>query len=696
MLVDVSSSWGFLATALTGLVLGFFVYSRHPQGLVNRSWLHLSLATSAWALGMFGMIRMPSVSWALAFARVAHAAFALIPMFFIRFGLALGGEEVRPRWILWGDRSAELFALLSLSPLLVSDLQTGTAFPFYPQPGPFYGLFALWFFVLSFAGLGILLSQYRVRVGYRRNQIRYVILASTIGLLSFLSMIPLVFGIPVRPVGVGLVLSYALMAYAIVRWRLMDISVVVKNTLLYAGLYSVLIGLFVTVVVFFGQMLFYGPQALDHRVLGMCVVALSIVTAVVRPLDTWLRRLTDKFLFQKKYQWQKTLKDASRGMTQVTSVDKLLNLMAHFIGMRLRVTHVGILQRTADRYLLKVSRGRQKRPAGLSVGRDNPLVAWLEEKQEVLTTDEVVAWLRSEKLFPHRTVIRRTLQEIQGEMEALGAEVCVPSFSKSQMLGFLVLGEKLSGDPFSQEDLDVLSTLASEGAIALENAQLYQQLLQRMGEIEGLYQREHRLFIHTAIALAAAVDARDPYTHGHTERSTAYAIAIADEIGFQHEMAGIPRFREMLTVAALLHDIGKIGIPDEILRKPAKLTPKEAQKMSEHPVVGAIILQPIKGMEEVARAVKSHHERFDGKGYPDGLRGTEIPLMTRIISVADTFDSMTTDRPYRKRLSDAVAVQEIRDCSGSQFDPAMVEAFLRAYQKGFIVKKPVDAVEMIG
>jgi len=118
--------------------------------------------------------------------------------------------------------------------------------------------------------------------------------------------------------------------------------------------------------------------------------------------------------------------------------------------------------------------------------------------------------------------------------------------------------------------------------------------------------------------------------------------------------------------------------------------------MEEHPVVGAIILQPIKGMEEVAKAVKSHHERYDGKGYPDGLRGNEVPLMTRIISVADTFDSMTTDRPYRKRLSDAAAVQEIEVCSGSQFDPVVVEAFHRAYRKGVIVKKPVEAVEMIG
>ncbi len=689
-------SWGFFVAALAGLGLGLFVFTRHPQGAVNRSWFYLSLASSVWALGMFGVIRIHSGLWVLGFARAAHAAFALVPLFFVRFSLALEADAPLPGWVRWADRSAGLFALLSLTPLVVGDLQTGTIFAFYPAPGPFYGFFALWFLALFCAGLGVLLARYRAQVGFRRNQLRYVILASTLALLSFLSAIPWVFGIPIHPAGCVLVLSYALMSYAIVRWRLMDISVVVKNTLLYAGLYSVLVGLFVMVVVFFGQLLFYGPQALDRRVLGMCVVALSIVTAVVRPLDTWLRRMTDRLLFQKKYQWQKTLKDASRGMTQVTSVDKLLNLMAHFIGMRLRVTHVGILQRVGDRYILQVSRGMQKRPKGLSVGRDNPLVAWLEEKKEVLTTGEVRGWLSSERLFPHRTVIRRTLEEIRGEMDAMAAEVCVPAFSKSRMFGFLVLGEKLSGDPFSQEDLDVLSTLASEGAIALENAQLYGQLIQRMGEIEGLYQREHRLFIHTAIALAAAVDARDPYTHGHTERSTAYAIAIVDELSSHPEIVSTPRFKEMLTIAALLHDIGKIGIPDEILRKPAKLTPKEAKKMSEHPVVGAIILQPIKGMEEVAKAVKSHHERFDGNGYPDGLRGSEIPLMTRIISVADTFDSMTTDRPYRKRMSDAAAVREIIDCSGTQFDPMAVEAFLRAYQKGLVVKKPVEAVEMIG
>ena len=691
------SFWGLLACAGVGLGLGFFVYTREPDGWVNRAWFRFSVSTAIWALAAGVLNSRISPGWALAIARTGQVALSLVPGFFLEFVAALLSDyRNREELLRWGQRLSALFAFLSLTPLILRDVRAEGPSQYFPVAGPFFGLFVIWFIGAFLFSLWILLQEYRRQVGNRRNQLRYVILASTIGLLSFLSTLPMAFGLSMAPAGQGLFLFYALISYAIVRWRLMDISIVIKNTLIYTALYSVLVGLFVVVVVFLGQLFFYGPQALDRRVLWMCVVALSIVTAVVRPLDSWLRRWTDTILFQRKYQWQKTLKEASKGMTKVTSSDRLLKLMAHFIGMRLRVTHVGILQRTGSTCTLKVSRGRDKRPLGLTIDRDSPLLAWLEEKKEILTQDEVRIWLRSERLFPHRTVIRKTLEEVLSQMESLAAQVCVPALSKSQMMGLLVLGEKMSGDPFSQEDLDVLSTLASEGAIALENAQLYQQLFQRMNEIEDLYQREHRLFIHTAIALAAAVDARDPYTHGHTERTTAYALSIVDEMLTHPEIGDAAHFKQILTVAALLHDIGKIGSPDEILRKRAKLTPREMKKMEEHPVVGAIILQPIRGMEEAAKAVKAHHERYDGRGYPDGLRGTEICLLSRVISVADTFDSMTTDRPYRKRLSDTDSIQEIQACSGGQFDPVVVEAFMKAYRKGTIVKRPVEATEMMG
>ena len=689
--------WGLGLTALTSLFLGFFVYFKNKEGSLHKRWFFLCLATTGWALASNFTVQAPTIGLAFLSARIAQVVFSLIPALFLRFSLELlPDNRQNPGLLRWVDRAAGVWALLGLTPLLIKDIQTELSFRFYPEAGPLYGIFFLWFSSTFLLSLWILLKSYRVQVGYRRNQLRYMIIATIASLISFVSIIPLMFGIPIPPMGQGLLIFYALISYTIVRWRLMDISIVVKNTFIYASLYSILVGLFVVVVVFAGQFFLYGPQALDKRVLWMCVVALSIVTVLIRPLDSWLTRLTDRLLFQKKFEWQKTLKEASKGMTKVTSVERLLKLMAHFIGMRIRVLHVGIFYYSDQKYILKVSRGRERIAHETQMDRGDPLVGWLEEKKESLSMDEVRHWLQREKLFPHRTVLRRTLEQIGGTMEKFRIQVCIPAFSRSKMMGFLALGEKLSGDPYSQEDLDVLATLANEGAIALENAHLYEQLYQRMQQIENLYSREHSLFIHTAIALAAAVDARDPYTHGHTERCTAYAMTICDELGPLSEIISNSQFKDTLKIAALLHDIGKIGTPDEILGKKGKLTPKEFKKMQEHPIVGAIILQPIKGMEQVSTALKAHHERYDGAGYPDGLRGTEIPLLGRIISVADAFDTMTTDRPYRKRLSESDAVAEIEHCSGTQFDPIIVQGFLQAHRKGLLVNRPVEAADMLG
>jgi HD-GYP domain-containing protein (c-di-GMP phosphodiesterase class II) len=221
--------------------------------------------------------------------------------------------------------------------------------------------------------------------------------------------------------------------------------------------------------------------------------------------------------------------------------------------------------------------------------------------------------------------------------------------------------------------------------MAISNAQLIQNLQEKVDEVKDLYLREHRIFIHTAIALATAIDARDPYTHGHTERVTRYCLAVADELEDIPEAKAYKNFRETLHISALLHDVGKIGCPDSVLNKKGKLTKKEQQKIQEHPGIGAAILLPIKELGDIAREIKYHQERYDGKGYPERLKGTDIPLIARIIAVCDAFDAITTDRPYRQRKMPEFAVQEIRESSGTQFDPVVVSAFLLAYEKGKVI-----------
>ncbi len=176
-------------------------------------------------------------------------------------------------------------------------------------------------------------------------------------------------------------------------------------------------------------------------------------------------------------------------------------------------------------------------------------------------------------------------------------------------------------------------------------------------------------------ALASAIDAKDGNTYGHSHRVGELAMALGKNLNLD-----AAKMAE-LQVAAHLHDVGKIGIPDAILNKPARLTAEEFAVVQRHPVIGWQILRRISSFQQVARIVRHHHERFDGTGYPDGLRGTDIPLASRLIAVADSYDAMTSARSYRKAVSAKEAWQELCRCSGSQFDPEAVKAFRPVVQK---------------
>lgn len=183
------------------------------------------------------------------------------------------------------------------------------------------------------------------------------------------------------------------------------------------------------------------------------------------------------------------------------------------------------------------------------------------------------------------------------------------------------------------------------------------------------------MLLESLRAIIAGLEEKDSYTHGHSIRVAEYSVMIAQEMGFTDH-----QIREV-EISALFHDIGKIGIPDSILMKPARLTPAEFEIMKSHPVRSAQIMEKISALRNLIPGIKHHHERYDGLGYPDGLRGEEIPLYARIILVADTFDAMTSTRPYRLALNKEIAISELQNCSGTQFDAPLVDAFVRALRK---------------
>lgn len=236
-------------------------------------------------------------------------------------------------------------------------------------------------------------------------------------------------------------------------------------------------------------------------------------------------------------------------------------------------------------------------------------------------------------------------------------EYAAPIAFKGEIKGVVFTGPKLSGDAYSDYDLDIMMFIANSIALGMENSHLLTQL--------------QTTYVSTLRSLISIIEAKDPYTKGHTERVAAYSIAIANRMAFDDE--------ELRTVmfGSLLHDIGKMGILDEIINKPGPLTADEWELMRAHPVVGAQIVEKMEFLNDTIDIVRHHHESWNGKGYPDGLRGEDIPLKARIVTVADSFDAMTTDRPYRKALSLDEAVHRLEEASGVQFDAELVKVFVK-------------------
>ena len=236
----------------------------------------------------------------------------------------------------------------------------------------------------------------------------------------------------------------------------------------------------------------------------------------------------------------------------------------------------------------------------------------------------------------------------------------VPLVSKGEMLGFVDIGSAYYGG-LTTEHLSTAEKIASQITVALEHVRLYEDLEQ--------------LLISTVTSLISTIDAKSPWTKGHSERVTKYAVEIAKEMGLREKDINHVR------MCGLLHDIGKLGTFDGLLDKPGKLTEEEYELIKKHPGQGADIIAPIKQLNSIIPGILHHHERYDGKGYPLGIRGSDIPLCASILAVADSFDSMTADRPYRKSPGREFAISELKRCSGTQFDPKMVEVFLRVLAK---------------
>lgn len=247
----------------------------------------------------------------------------------------------------------------------------------------------------------------------------------------------------------------------------------------------------------------------------------------------------------------------------------------------------------------------------------------------------------------------------------------VPLFSQGQVVGALVLIDLQHPERFGALDVELARLFAQQAAHALTNAELYEKIHQQTHALTDALGELRVNYKQTLAALSAALDARDRETEGHSRRVTAYALLLAQVLDIQNV-----EMRQAIEWGALLHDVGKIGVPDAILQKPGPLTAAEWVAMRQHPEIGFQILRNVAYLEPAYAIVRHHHERWDGTGYPMQLRAQDIPLPARIFAIADTLDAITTRRPYRDARSFQAAYHEIKRMNGTQFDPQVVEAFL--------------------
>lgn len=292
-----------------------------------------------------------------------------------------------------------------------------------------------------------------------------------------------------------------------------------------------------------------------------------------------------------------------------------------------------------------------------------------EPRLQISLGESIAGWVAEHQIPVYVADIDQDDRFENVSHQDLGLEVrsvlAVPMLFQGKLLGVLEAVNPSLKRFIESEAVELFGFFANQAASAISNAKLFSDFKE--------------LFVNTVSSLSHALEAKDEYTSGHAHRVATFSTVIAKEMGMSL------RDIDNVELSALLHDIGKIGVPEGILTKPAKVTDAEFEEIKKHPVHGFKILEPLEHLDEVLPGIMHHHERWDGKGYPDGLKGESIPVTARIVCVTDAFDAMTSTRPYRKALPDEEALKRLKEASGTQFDPQVVDALFRAYEKGHLI-----------
>ncbi len=365
-----------------------------------------------------------------------------------------------------------------------------------------------------------------------------------------------------------------------------------------------------------------------------------------KELEEWGSRLEEKVSLRtrelKKSKDQlSVLYQVSRTISSTLKLDDILQTILDF---SIKISGAGrgsimLLDKTKRTFFIKIPYDKSEKNINkITFAESKNTIGWVVKNKKFLYIED----LENDKRFSKIEIIRRRIKQL----------LIIPIIVEDKVIGVI----NLENTSLGPDTIDLLKSFSEGAAVAVNNAHLYQKIQDSYFEIVK--------------ALAQAIEAKDPYTHGHSARVMEYAVLIAQKLDLPEEEI------ESLRYAAMLHDIGKIGVRGIILNNPDGLTGEEYDEIKKHPIVGEGIIKPIELLQPIRPFIKHHHEWYNGKGYPYGLSGENIPLGARILAVTDAYDAMKSDRPYRKALTEETAIQELKHGSSTQFDPKIVEIFL--------------------
>lgn len=377
---------------------------------------------------------------------------------------------------------------------------------------------------------------------------------------------------------------------------------------------------------------------------------LRTFTTLSNLLATAIENVKIRLYLERRIDEISVLFEISQSITSTLVLDEVLDSIVNFSMEMMNALRceLRLLDSTGQLLEVRASRGLSKSflsSTGIKVG-EGLIGSCFSQRLPISVVDA-----RKDPRTKYTNLVKR---------EKLAGLLAVPIMQRGRPIGVITIYTSKPRD-FSQDEIDLLSTFASQASIAIENAQLYADMKSQ--------------YLSMVMALAAAIEAKDSYTHGHSTKVMEFAVKIGIELGLSEDEIETVRY------AGLLHDIGKIGVKDVILTKQDRLTDEEIKELHRHPEYGASIMERVEILKEIAPLTLYHHERYDGSGYPLGLKGEQIPLGARILAVADTFDAMIADRPYRKAFPFDFVKQEMKKAAGTQLDPEIVKVFFEILKR---------------